>query len=289
MSVCIFYKSFHSKCHLIRQPSNQRWNTEESTSSTELNAGWDCWQSALLQEVPTGIWQSRRMVGAALHTGMCNSAQVNNTANWRTEKGGVHLTKSKDITRWNQRAISKLKRFVRCSEFGHSHTPGLSQALQARKWGSFKPMSELVRAQLRHSITSILPGTDCPLGTTDSWLPASPSYPWALCNLWPRQQLVRVRRPLQPQQTDESWGRICLLVGISSCFPCGISSRYGNNFFIVRKNNSTASSAAEHWSLRGQCRVSSRLCRKRPLVLQGVVHHWLEINFHLFLSHFCQK
>lgn len=35
--------------------------------------------------------------------------------------------------------------------------------------------------------------------------------------------------------------------------------------------------------------VTRGLCRKRPEVLYRVTSHWLEINFHLFLSHFCKE
>lgn len=113
------------------------------------------------------------------------------------KKRGDSLNKSKDAARRDQScAIIELKQHVSLPESGHNHIPGLSWALQARKQCSFKLMPDWIRVHVRPNLISALPGTDSPLGTTNSLLPASSPHLWTLRDLWHRQWPIWIKCPL---------------------------------------------------------------------------------------------
>lgn len=156
------------------------------------------------------------------------------------------------------------------------------------KPGSFELMLDLIRGQFRPNFISALPGTDCPLGTTNPLLPASSPRLWALCELWHRQCLVQIKRPLQPLQPTGGRGRIQQWVRLCSCFPPCTSTGCDKSI-TSSKGCSAASSFPEHRNVGWELCVSRGLWGKRLQGLHWVPSHRLEINFHLFLSHSAKR
>lgn len=149
-------------------------------------------------------------------------------------------------------------------------------------------MLELMRGQFRPNLISALPGTDCPLGTTNPLLPASSLQLRTLCELWHWLRLVQIKRPLYPLQPTGGRGWSHLLVRLCSCFPCCTIIGCDNSI-SSRNGCSAASSFPEHRNVGRERRVTRGLQGKCLQCLHGVTSHWLEINFHLFLSHFCKE
>lgn len=102
--VKVFAATVTSKCN---QTPNQRWNANQSTSSTELNAGWNRQESALLQESWTGIWLHGENSSSS-----SSASKIQNVEGLRSQhhpcqhmKQGGSLNKGKEPARRDQKSL----------------------------------------------------------------------------------------------------------------------------------------------------------------------------------------